>query len=280
LSQAEIAEKQPSFLPNAFAANFPLQIKGYDKEAVIEKAFIGGYPDVVLMNNPRERQDWLLDYTETLLSRDLRDIANIRRKDSLRALMTAFAAWSSKLMYLSGIGGKLKLNRQTLNTYANVLESLYLFERVPAWTETDYQRVELRDKTFAADTGLMAALLEWRLDEVLLNADRSGKFVETLVYNELAAQISLGREYRLYHYRDRNSREIDFIVRDSRGAILGIEVKAGSMVSKKEDASHLLFFKKKLAADQPFTGVILYTGENTLPLGDDIYAVPIGILWT
>jgi predicted AAA+ superfamily ATPase len=210
---------------------------------------------------------------------DLHDIVNIRRKDSMRELLHIFAAWSSKLMDLSGIGGKLELNHQTLKSYINYLESLYLFERLPAWTQTDYQRVGQREKIFATDTGLMAALLDWRLEEVLLDADRSGKIVETLVFNELSAQTSLNREYQLYHYRDRNNHEIDFLVKNSSGHILGIEVKAGSRISLKEYARHLEFFRNNLAKENSFTGIVLYTGKDTLPLGENIFAVPLAFMW-
>jgi predicted AAA+ superfamily ATPase len=278
-SQGELAQKPPTFLERAFARDFPLQILNIDKEAVIKRAFIGGYPEVTLTQDPKLRKDWLHDYAETMLKRDLKDIANIRRKDSMRQLLRTFITWSSKFMDLSGIGGKLQLNRQTLNTYLNVLESLYLLERVPAWTETDYQLVGQRDKIFATDTGLMAALLDWRLEEVLLDSDRSGKIIETLVYNELAALVSIGRENQLYHYRDRHNREVDFIVKNDRGGILGIEVKAGSRVSPHDDTRHLRFFQEKIAKNELFTGIVLYTGEDTLPLGENIFAVPLACLW-
>ena len=125
----------------------------------------------------------------------------------------------------------------------------------------------------------MAALLDWRLEEVTFDADRSGKIVETLAFNELAAQTSLSREYQLYHYRDRNNHEIDFLLQNSRGDILGIEVKAGSGIAPKEDARHLKFFRDNLAKEKSFTGVVLYTGEDTLPLGEKIFAVPLACLW-
>jgi predicted AAA+ superfamily ATPase len=279
LSQGELAQKPPSFLENAFAANFPFQIKGEDKEEVIKRAFIGGYPEVTFIKDPGECKDWLRDYAESLLTQDLRDIVNIRRKDSMRELLCIFAAWSSKLMDLSAIGGKLELNSQTLKSYINYLESLYLFERLPARTQTDYQRVGQREKIFATDTGLMAALLDWRLEEVIFDADRSGKIVETLVFNELAAQTSLSREYQLYHYRDRNDHEIDFLLQNSQGNILGIEVKAGSGITPREDSRHLKFFRNNLAKGKSFTGIVLYTGNDTLPLEENIFAVPLACLW-
>jgi predicted AAA+ superfamily ATPase len=278
LSFGEQMNAQPLFLTNAFAGNFPPQIKGFDKREIIRMAFAGGYPEVLALM-PEKRADWLLDYVESIIVRDLRDVANIRRQNSLRRLLDTFASWSGKLMDIQGVGGRLDLNRSTLNTYINVLESLYLLERLPAWTETDYQRAGQREKIFMTDTGLMAALLDWREEEVFWDADRSGKIIETMVFNELSAQVSLGRDYRLHHFRDREKREIDFLISGRRGDLLGIEVKAGSAVSS-EDARHLKWFKNKLAEERPFAGVVLYAGENTLPLGEGITAVPMACLWS
>ena len=95
--------------------------------------------------------------------------------------------------------------------------------------------------------------------------------------NELAAQTDFYR-YSLYHYRDRQKREIDFIVKNDVGDLLGIEVKSGSAVSR-DDVRHMAWFKNNIAKEREFIGIVLYAGEETLPLGDDMYAVPIAALW-
>ena len=125
----------------------------------------------------------------------------------------------------------------------------------------------------------MAHLLNWRIPDVSLDSDKSGKMIETLVFNELSAQIDLDYHYSLSHYRDRENREIDFIVRNNAGGLVGVEVKAGSAVSR-EDCRHMVWFKNNIVKDEPFIGVVLYTGEVTLPLGKDMYAVPIAALWS
>jgi len=123
----------------------------------------------------------------------------------------------------------------------------------------------------------MAYLLDWREADVLYDPDKSGKMVKTFVFNQLCTQVDYYR-YSLYHYRDRQNREIDFIVKNDVGGLLGIEVKSGSAVSR-DDARHMVWFKNNIARDREFIGVVLYTGEITLPLGEDMYAVPIAALW-
>ena len=277
LTVGEILRRKPNFLDMTFKRTWPIQIKGYDKAKVIGIAFRGGYPEALHFSK-RRRKAWHNDYVRTLLARDLEDIANIRRRNVMADLLEILAAWSGKFMDIAGICRALPIAKSTLETYVNLLLALYLFERVRPWLRTDYDRVGRRDKIYATDTGFLTSVLSWRLDDVTLDPDRSGKIVETLVFNELSAQIGLGHEYSLSQYRDYKGREVDFIVENDAGEVVGIEVKAGSMASS-DDCKHMVWFKNNVVKDKPFTGVVLYTGENTLPLGKDMFAVPIAALW-
>jgi predicted AAA+ superfamily ATPase len=272
----ETLKQRPSFLDRAFAGEWPVQVSGYDRRRVIELAFRGGYPEPLSWSLP-DKMSWHLDYVESVLTRDLLDIAYIKRKNVLRELVGVFNAWSSKYLDTNSICAQLNITRPTFHSYANALQALYLFQKLPAWGKTDYKRVGHREKLYATDTGLMASLLNWRFDDVMLDADRCGKIVETLVFNELAAQADLSYEYSLFHYRDRAKREIDFIVENRQGEMLGIEVKAGSMVGQN-DCRHLRWFRDNIK--QLFRGIVLYTGENSLRLEQNIHAVPIAALWS
>jgi predicted AAA+ superfamily ATPase len=81
------------------------------------------------------------------------------------------------------------------------------------------------------DTGLAAALLN--LDETRLQSDAlaRGRLLENFVGMELLKQISYAPEpYRLYHLRSSKGREVDFLLEDADGRLLGIEVKATATV--------------------------------------------------
>ncbi len=124
---------------------------------------------------------------------------------------------------------------------------------------------------------MIAAVLGWKEGDVYLDSDRSGKLVESWVYNQPVAQLDLDPNGSIYQYRDRQKREIDFIVESDDGSRLGIEVKAGSDVGE-EDFRHLKWFRDNLAKDKPFVGIVAYTGETTLPFGKYLYAVPMGAI--
>ena len=80
----------------------------------------------------------------------------------------------------------------------------------------------------------------------------------------------------LSQYRDSDKREIDFLIENAAGAMLGIEVKSGSAIGIG-DFKHLKWFAKTLFHG-PFTGIVLYGGTRTLRFGEGFYAVPLGAL--
>jgi len=280
LAVGEILKTKPKFLARAFKADFPAFIRGYDKRAIFDLAFRGGYPEAVRLKKFNERREWHKDYIRTLIDYDLLDIANIRRKDALEEMLPILAAWSAKFMDMNAIGASLSLTNATLNSYVNWLLALFIFDKVPPWIKTDYERAGRKSKFYSADTGLMTSILNWQIDEVMLDNDRSGKLMETFVFQELAAQIDQESKYSLYQYRDREKREIDFIVERDDGALLGIEVKAGHNVSRKDFAYSEWFRNNIIKNKKPFIGIVLYSGDRTIRFSDDLLAVPTASLWT
>lgn len=274
LTCGEILGNRPNFINELFNGDFPGQIAGYDKKKILDIAFLGGYPEPL---NIKYRKDWFHDYIDTLISKDLKDISNIKRISTLKELVKILAAWSSKFIDIPDLCGKLSISRQTFDSYLNALEFLYLFERVPSWCKTDYARVGKKDKLFISDTGLMATLLNWKVDEVMVNPDRAGKIVETLVYHELSVQCDLCGA-KIYHYRDRENREIDFIVESEDEQIACIEVKSGTAISKS-DFKHIEWFRDNIARNKNIITIILYSGENTLSFSDGLLAIPLAALW-
>jgi len=279
LTVAEIMDKEPAFLQRAFNMNFPAIISGYNKETIFELAFRGGYPEAAVINNLQHRKEWHIDYINTILMRDLKDIANIRRHNDLQSLICILASWSAKFMELSQITANLSINKSTLDSYINTLVYMYMFEKVSPWLKTDYERVGKRPKFYAADTGIMTSVLGWNLNDTIINNDRSGKLMETFVFQELAAQVDLDAKYSLFQYRDRLNREIDFLVERDDGSLLGIEVKAGHGVSK-EDFKAQIWFKENIVKNKNvYVGIILYSGDRIVQFGENLFAVPTAALW-
>ena len=278
LSQGEVMNAKPVFLERAFTQDFKRGKKRHSRNDLIEAVFRGGFPEPMRLAG-KARRTWHIDYVDALIEHDLNDVTSIRRADVMKDLLRVLAAWSSKFMDVAAIGANLAADRRTLASYISALQAFYIVESVPAWHKTDYDRTGKMSKLFMADTGMMAALLNWKAPAFADDADKVGKAFETFAYNELAVQIDAAEDtYRLYHYRDHDKREIDFLIeRDDRHK-LAVDIKSGISV-KQSDFKHIEWFRDKLSKDTPVIGVILYAGDDILPFGKNLWAVPFDCMW-
>jgi predicted AAA+ superfamily ATPase len=106
-----------------------------------------------------------------------------------------------------------------------------------------------------------------------------GRLFETFVAGELVKQIAWSeRSASLYHYRTAGGAEVDLVLEDRAGRVVGVEVKASADL-KNGDFSGLASLKE--TAGRRFTaGYVIYTGEKRLPFGRDFWAVPVQELWS
>lgn len=278
LSQGEIRGCTPHFVEKAFSQDFEKRFSTFNRRSITERALKGGFPET-LMLDAQERRLWHKDYIDSLIEKDLKELTDLRRLDAMKKLVEILAAWSGKFIDISKISSHLSIQRATVENYIYALENLYLFEMVNPWRKTDYDRVGKTPKLYVTDSGLMSSLLDWNMKQIWLDSDRIGKLFECFVFNELSALIDADPgKYRLYHYRDGQKREIDFLIERESQSLLGVEVKASSVVGKK-DFKHLDWFQKNLAKNNDFVGIVLYSGEHLLPFGENMWAVPMSALW-
>ena len=275
LSLGEINGERADFLSAAFERRFPPRVPGCDKRAAIGMAARGGYPETIGMD-ARERRGWFAAYLNDLLMKDVRDVTEIRKLDTLRDIADWLLAHSSKFFETSELAARTGASKATVENYIATLKAMYLFDEVRPWSKSDYGRAGKRSKFLAADSGLVANIPGWTDESIYMDGDKSGKLMETWVYQNLASLAGLDTDYEILHYRDSLKREIDFIVERSDGALLGVEVKSGSSLGA-EDFKHLKWFAKNLARGE-FTSIVLYAGEETLRFGEGFYAVPLAAL--
>lgn len=277
LAEGEIRGNGPNFPAMAFSGDFPAHIEGCGKQQILSLAFRGGYPEAVRVAAAK-RGTWHRDYLDHLLRHDIQDVAEIRKLDKLRAVFTFLAARSSKLWNTTEIAASLEISKASVENYVSALEGLYLFDRVEAWAGRDYERTVKRPKWFIGDTGLMCSHLKWHPDDIAFDSDRCGKLVESWVYHELSAALDTVDGCSIFHYRDREQREIDFILENDDGTLVGIEVKAGALV-KTDDFRHMEWFRAKLGGERWRQSIVLYSGSDTLSFGKGKLAVPLSSLF-
>ena len=96
---------------------------------------------------------------EALVQRDVRDMTRIAALDALPRLLAAAAGQTARLFNLADLAAPFQVSRPTIGAYVELLERLFLLERLPAWHSNRLRRHVKRPKLHFGDTGLAAALL-------------------------------------------------------------------------------------------------------------------------
>jgi len=274
LAQVELARTSPTFLNVLFGAGFKMGNWPRLGDELLERIVAGGYPAALARQAPQRRAAWYRDYIETLVQRDIRDLARIRLLDALPRLLTLAAGQTARLLNVSDLSSPFQLSRQTIRDYVTLLTRVFLLEELPPWHNNRLRRLIKTPKLHLGDTGLACALLG--VDADALKADRTllGQLLETFVFQELRRQAS-GREdvLNFYHFRDKDGAEVDIVLEMSGQQVAGIEIKAAATVTASDFRG---LRKLRQASGKRFSaGVVLYDGETAMPFGDNLYAVPI-----
>jgi uncharacterized protein len=237
----------------------------------------GGYPEARRRPAGRVRDRWFANYAASTLARDLAELADVRRSDDAERLLRLLATQSANLVSYRKVGAQLDMHHETVQSYVALLEQMFLVKRLPAWRPGLGAREAATPKLYVCDSGLLASLLGADADRIANDDQVTGKLCETFVVGELLRHASWSQQQpRLYHYQ-RDREDVDVVLENNRGEVVGIEVKAAASL-RQSDWKWL----KKLAdarGDSFKAGIVVYAGEQTIPLGARLHAMPYAGLW-
>jgi hypothetical protein len=277
-SQGEMSGEPDRFVDAAFAHGPRIKhSSGLRRRDYLERVVIGGFPEAV-RRSARRRTAFFDAYLSTLIERDVLELASIERHGELLTLLGLLASHAGGLLVPSGLANRSGIPRATLVRYLELLSSVFLIKRVPAWSSGLTQRVIGTPKLAFADSGVACHLIGQDASRLSAPDGAAGAMVENFVLMELARQLTWSHERgRLFHFRTKDQVEVDAVIETPDGRVIGIEVKAGATV-RTEDLAGLRHLAARLG-DRFVCGYVLYSGQQTLPFGEKLRAVPLDALW-
>ncbi len=241
---------------------------------VEERVAAGGYPEAVARKTSDRRHAWFDAYVTSMMERDIRDIANIHDLTAVPRLLRLLAARAANLINYSSLSRDLQASQTTLKRYMSLLEATFLIWELPCWSCNHSSRTVKAPKLMLVDTGLACSLL--RLDAERLRTERTalGGLLENWVACELAKQLGWSQtKARLHHWRLHTGAEVDIVLEDADGRIVGVEVKA-SHTPRNKDFTGLRKLRDQ-APERFLRGVLLYLGDQVAPFEERLHAVPV-----
>lgn len=278
LTQGEIAGRAETFLDGLFGGEIPRTVdapvgRGEYAEALVA----GGFPEARLRPG-KERSRFFDSYVTSIVERDVADTSRVHDPTAVGTLLRLVAARSGSLARYDALAREAGVDGKTAKSHIDVLERLFLVRIRRPWHVNLGQRQVKAPKLYVADPGLLAGLVGADASRVREDDGFAGALFETFVATELERQASWSPEpLTFWHYRD-GDREVDVIVERPSGEIVGIEVKASATV-RARDFRGLAHLRQRIGR-RLVTGVVLHAGDQTLPFGERLWALPLKALWS
>ncbi len=280
-TQGELGGVSDSFVDRALSGAVAFgscQPSPISRRNLLERVCAGGFPEIQRLA-ARDRPGWFRDYVATTIERDVVELSGIRKVAEMGQLLRLLAARTGCELVMQGIIDDAPLERQAVYDHRAWLETIHLITTLPAWSRNLTRRVKRHPKLFLTDSGLAAWLLGKTAAALEDPADpATGQLVETFVFCELRRQLTwAATDATLYHWQDRSGAEIDIIIEAADGRVVALEIKTGQ--TAKPEWFRWLTQMRDATGDKFISGVVLYAGNDVLPFGDRLLAVPISALW-
>jgi len=274
-SQAEILGNDNHFLKQLFNNKFNTQPFQITQTDLIKAIVSGGYHEA--FKRPASRQvRWYQSYEHALTQKDVKEVFNLQKISELSLLIKLIAINSSQILNINSLSGPSKLDNKSIDKYIAALKYLYIIEKIPAWHSNELKRAIKSPKLHFIDTGFLCALRGLTVEKLQSDRNLLGNVIETFVASELIKLIAYEMKgYQLYHYRDKDKKEIDFIITQRDGTAVAIEVKAGMTIKR----SMFKTIEYLLETEVISHGIIIYTGDKVLTVSPQLTAIPITALF-
>ena len=281
-SQGEIRGVKESFVDTLFSGKsvgWSGKSPVMSWEEMLASIVDGGYPPAVARKSAARRDAWFQSYVTTVLQRDIQDLANIADSTAVPRLLSVVAARAGGLLNFADLSRTMALPQTTLKRYFALLEATFLVQLLRPWARNLGQRAIQTPKVYLNDTGLLAHLLGVTVDRLKSEGNVAGSVLENFVLMELRKQCAWSATRpELFYWRTVSGREVDVVLEDRTGKVVGVEVKAAATLGSNDVGG--LHALASAVGKNWVRGVVLYTGAETIPFSANLHGIPIRRLWS
>lgn len=283
LTHAEIAKYKNwnAFDPDieALKQKESLKLTKYrTRKEIFEDIFKGGMPEYIADN--KDRNSFFSSYLQTYLEKDVAGLIDPNNIPTFLRFMQYVALRTGCTIDYSDIASNIGMSVNTIKSWINILVTTRIVFLLEPYAKNLSNRIIKTPTLHFLDTGLCAYLGRWPNPESLENGPLCGRFYETYVITEILKSFynkgydpELFGEKQIYFYRDRDKKEVDFII-ETQDGIYPIEIKKGVKPSDPDKNFDVLNKYGKTV----FPGIVIDSREKILKINDKAYEMPIELI--
>lgn len=215
-----------------------------------ERLLRGGLPQALL--SPERDEEFFAEWMDSFFARDVQELFRVERRQGFLLLLETLLRQSGGLIEVTSLAKASGLSRPTIMNYLNVLEVTHAVRLLRPYHAGGRREILQQPKAYAFDTGFVAYARGW----TELRTDECGLLWEHLVLDTLA---SLATPRRVHFWRDKQQREVDFVLPGPRGSCDALECKWSPA---SLDPKGLLAFRANYPRGRNF--VVTPTGDASI----------------
>jgi predicted AAA+ superfamily ATPase len=249
----------------------------------------GGWPASVDLSDEYALSP-AIDYYDAVVNVDIRQVDGVERsvvraKNLMRSYARLQGTQASVRQIVEDMNGgdKETMEDQTVRSYLNALQSLFVIEDMPAWNPNLKSRTAIRTANthYFVDPSIATSALGIGPGDLLNDLKAFGLLFETLCIRDLRV-YSQPLRGEVYHYRDKDGLECDAVVHLPNGHYGLIEIKLGGEKAIEEGAGTLQRLAAKIDLDHmkapSFMMVLTAVGAFAYSRKDGVLVVPVSTL--
>ncbi|MDR0670585.1 MAG: ATP-binding protein [Treponema sp.] len=186
----------------------------------------GSYPEVALMENSGQREEYLREIVNAYLFKDILALDGLKNPSKLQNLCRLIAFQTGDEVSCDELGRQLGLSKNTVEKYLDILSKVFVVFRLGAYARNLRKEVVKAGKWYFCDTGIRNALIgNFKLPA--LRQDTGALWENYLINERIKNSYNSGETKNFYFWRTYDQQEID-LVEESGAAVSAFEFKWGN----------------------------------------------------
>jgi predicted AAA+ superfamily ATPase len=203
----------------------------HQTDANLESRLIyGSYPEVVLSNDNRAREQYLREIVASYLYKDVLELDGIRHSSKISRLLQLMAFQIGKEVSYTELGTSLGMSKNTIERYLDLLEKAFVIQKLSGFSRNLRSEITKNSRYYFLDNGVRNALIN-NFNAPELRNDVGELWENYLVIERQKRQEYLGEQANNYFWRTYSKKEID-LVEEREGKLFGYEMKWGAARAK------------------------------------------------
>lgn len=193
------------------------------------------YGSLPAMENiePKEYALFLKEFTETLLSKDILEVAEIKKSTKVYALARFLAMQIGQLVNVNELSILAEISRPSVYNYLDILEQMNIVVRAYPISTNEREAISEKFKVYFTDLGVRNSLIN-NFDS-LPNRIDIGALLENAAYIGIKRKLDYaGKVYKMGFFRSKTGSEIDIVVKSDKEYLY--EVKSSKKLPPKKGA--------------------------------------------